>query len=105
MTLELPNGTLRLGRDLPNAPGQPIFPADLTDLQDAELLRILRLYHAGGVNARDSGASDWSNLSERMRYILELFRSRQKDQSLFEPPFEAAAMAAIQRGTVPLLGV
>jgi hypothetical protein len=105
MTLELPNGTLRLGRDLPSVPGQPIFPADLTDLQDAELLRILRIYHAGGVNAHDSGAADWSNLSDRMRYILELFRSRQKDHDLFEPPFEAAAMEAIQRGTVPLLGV
>jgi hypothetical protein len=40
-----------------------------------------------------------------MRYILELFRSRQKDQALYEPPFEAAALDAIQRGTVPLLGV
>ncbi len=105
MTLELPNGTLWLGRDLPSAPGQPIFPADLTELQDAELLRILRIYHADGVNARDSGATDWSNLPDRMRYILELFRSRQKDPSLFEPPFEAAAMDAIQRGTVPLIGV
>jgi hypothetical protein len=105
MTLELPNGTLHLGRDLPSAPGQPIFPADLTDLQDAELLRLLRIYHAGGVNARDSGAIDWSNLSDRMRYILELFRSRQKDRDLFESPFEAAAMDAIQRGTVPVLGV
>jgi hypothetical protein len=105
MTLELPNGTLRLGRDLPSVPGQPIFPADLTELQDAELLRILRIYHADGASARDSGAVDWSNLSDRMRYIFELFRSRQEDQSLFEAPFQAEAMAAIQRGTVPLLGV
>jgi hypothetical protein len=105
MTLELPNGTLRLGRDLPSAPGQPIFPADLNDLQDPELLRILRIYGAGGVNANGSGASEWSNLSDRMRYILELFRSRQQDQALCEPPFEAAALDAIQRGAVPLLGV
>jgi len=105
MTLELPSGTLCLGRDLPSAPGQPIFPADLTQLQDAELLRILRIYHADGLNARDSGAVNWSNLSDRMCYILELFRSRQEDQSLYEPPFETAAMDAIRHGTVPLLGV
>jgi hypothetical protein len=86
MTLELPNGTLHLGRDVPSAPGQPLFPPELTDLQDAELLRILRIYDADGVNAHGSGASDWSNLSERMRYILELFRSRQRDQSLFAQP-------------------
>lgn len=104
MTLELPDGTLHLGRDVPTAPGQPIFPPDLTDLHDAELLRLLRVFHADGVNARDSGASDWSNLSDRMRYILELFRSRQQDQSLFETPFDAAAMAVIQRGGIPLLG-
>ena len=105
MTLELPSGTLHLGRDLPVAPGQPIFPADLTNLQDAELLRILHLYRADGGDARGSGAAEWSNLSDRLRYILELFRSRQQDQSLYEPPFDAVAMNAIQRGTVPLLGV
>jgi hypothetical protein len=105
MTLELPNGTLHLGRDLPSLPGQPIFPAELNALQDAELLRILRIYHAGGPTAHGSGASIWSDLSDRMRYILELFRSRQQDQTLFEPPFDAPTRAAIHRGTVPLLGV
>jgi hypothetical protein len=105
MTLELPSGTLRLGRDLPSLPGQPIYPVDLAEIHDTELLRISRIYHAGGVTADGSGASVWSNLSDRMRYILELFRSRQQDQSLFTPPFDAAAMAAIDRGTVPLLGV
>ena len=105
MTLELPSGTLHLGRDLPSVPGQPVYPAELSDPQDPGLLRLLRIYHADGRDARDSGASDWSNLSERMRYILALFRSRQRDQSLFEPPFEPGTMAAMQRGTVPLLGV
>jgi hypothetical protein len=105
MTLELPSGTLWLGHDLPNDPGQPVFPADLAVLQDAELIRIFRVYHADGVNAHGSGASDWSNLSERMRYILELFRSRQQDQRLFEPPFDPATTAAIRNGIVPLLGV
>jgi hypothetical protein len=40
-----------------------------------------------------------------MRYILELFRSRQQDFCLLEPPFDDAATQAIGRGTVPLLGV
>jgi hypothetical protein len=105
MTLELPDGTLRLGRDLPNRPGEPIFPAELSALQDAELLRILRIYRADEATSHGSGASIWSDLSDRMQFILELFRSRQQDQSLFHPPFDATAMAAIERGTVPLLGV
>src|SRR5688500_1277538 len=104
MTLELPNGPMHLGRDLPNVTVQPVFPPDLADLQDSELLRLLRLYRAEGVGTYGSGASDWSNLSERMSYILQLFRSRQQDQALFGPPFGAEAMAAIQRGTVPLHG-
>lgn len=104
MTLELPNGTLHLGRDLPNLPGQPIFPAHLSNLQDPELLRILRIYRADGISARGSGASEWSNLSDRMRYILELFRSRQQDTCLLDPPFDVASTQSIRRGTVPLLG-
>jgi hypothetical protein len=103
--LELPNGTLYLGRDLPNPPGQPIFPAALVNLRDAELLRILRIYRADGISARGSGASEWSNLSERMRYILELFRSRQQDKCLYDPPFNSVALQDIKRGVVPMLGV
>jgi hypothetical protein len=105
MTLELPNGTLHLGRDLPNAPGQPMFPPHLIDLKDPELLRILRIYRADGISARGSGASEWSNLSDRLRYILELFRSRQQDAGLLEPPFGPATIREIESGAVPLLGV
>lgn len=105
MTLELPTGTMRLGRDLPSLPGEPIFPPELSELQDADLLRILRIYRADGATSHGSGASIWSELSDRMQYILELFRSRQQDQSLFHPPFDATAMAAIRRGTVPIVGV
>lgn len=105
MTLELPDGTLRLGRDLPHLPGEPIYPADLDAPRDAELLRILRIYRADGTTAYGSGASVWSDLSDRLRYILELFRSRQQDRRLFEPPFGTDAMTAIRSGIVPLLGI
>ena len=105
MTLELPNGTLYLGRDLPNPPGQPMFPPDLAALQDSELVRLLRIYRADGISTHGSGASEWSNLSERMQYILQLFRSRQQDACLFDPPFDMVATEAIGRGIVPLAGI
>jgi hypothetical protein len=105
MTLELPNATLHLGRDLPSLPGQPIFPDELANIQDVELLHLLRIYRADGSDASGSGAADWTNLSERMRYIFHLFRSRQKDPDLYAPPFDAAAMTVIRGGVVPLLGV
>ena len=74
-------------------------------MHDEELLELFRTYRADGDSGRGSGAVNWSDLSARMRYILELFRSRQQDASLFEPPFDASVTAAIARGTVPLLGV
>ena len=105
MTLELPNGTLCLGRDLPNPPGRPMFPPDLATLQDPELVRLLRIYRADGISTQGSGASEWSNLSERMCYILQLFRSRQQDACLFESPFDEVATETIVRGKVPLAGI
>ena len=47
------------------------------------------------------GAINWADLGDRMRYILELFRSRQQDQRLFEPPFNAIQTASIAASVEP----
>ena len=105
MTLQLPGQTLKLGRDLPCPPGQPLFPALLESPQDTDLLRILRIYRADQGSAVHTGAQEWSNLSDRLRYILLLFRSRQQDTSLYEPPFATNVWASIERGIIPVTGV
>lgn len=48
-----------------------------------------------------SAAQDWSALADRMRYIFVYFRSRQRDATLFQPPFTAEQTEAILAGRVP----
>jgi hypothetical protein len=128
MTLKLPDGVLRLGSDLPAAPGQPLFPRVLETIQHPGLAAMLAKYHA--LAARDeefaalrqiedtveellgklgigrdiavgTGADDWVSLNERMRYILELFRSRQQNQLLLQPTFSASQVTAMKAGRIP----
>lgn len=101
MELRLPDGILRLGCDVPSPPGAPLFPPALQTLDDSELQALLERFGAGGPTARGSGAKNWADLPERMQYILELFRSRQQDPRLFEPPFDPEQTAAIAAGQVP----
>jgi hypothetical protein len=128
MTLKLPNGTVRLGHDLPAVPGQPLFPQALVHIQDPPLETMLAQYNALAergeeLNAlRDleesaekllaklgidrsiaigTGADDWVSLSQRMRFILELFRSRQQDQRLLEATFTSSQVSGMLAGRVP----
>ena len=128
MTMHLPDGTLRLGLDVPAPPGQPLFPPQLATIDLPALREVLAQYGAlsprarlalGGLlagverragrllgrppqrRALGSAAVDWASLSERMRYILELFRSRQQDAVLRSRPFTDDQAAAIAKGAVP----
>jgi hypothetical protein len=98
MTLTLPDGTLLLGRDLPARPGEPPYPAALTQFDDVDLASMLEAYGADRPGYVGSAAVDWTVLTERMRYILDLFRARQVDGALLEPPFTAAQSAAMLAG-------
>lgn len=128
MTLKLPDGTVRLGRDLPAVPGQPLFPAPLVNIQDPALAALLARYNALAERSQEldllrqledsaeqliaklgldrsiaigTGADDWVSLDQRMRFILELFRSRQQDRRLLEPTFTSSQVAQLQAGRVP----
>ena len=128
MTLKLPDGTLRLGRDLPAAPGQPLFPPQLRTIDNAELGMMLAQYEALAERSEEhdalrhledaaeellgklgidrhvaigTGADDWVILSQRMRYILELFRSRQQNPRILEPIFTPDQVAALAQRRIP----
>jgi hypothetical protein len=49
----------------------------------------------------DVGATDWTDRTQRMRFIAALFRSRQCDASLLQRPFDEAQTASILDGAVP----
>jgi hypothetical protein len=80
------------------------FPATLATIEDRDLAALL-----GGPGGLDrtpdslvgSAAHDWTELSDRMNFICDLFRSRQLDSGLFEPPYTDAQDAAIAAGRVP----
>jgi len=101
MTLPLPDGTLRLGRDVPVRPGQPPFPPLLLTIDDAVLYALLDRYGAADASLRGSRANNWTDLAERMGYIFELFRARQQDAGLFAEPFTPLQRQAIAEGRVP----
>ena len=98
MKLSLPEGTLWLGEDLPAPRGRPLYPPVLDRIDDPELVELLHQYGADRPGKTHSRAIDWTVLSNRMRYILDLFRSRQLDRSLLEQPFTDAQRAAILAG-------
>jgi hypothetical protein len=129
MTLKLPDGTIRLGRDLPASPGEPLFPKLLETLVDPDLAALFARYNAlaqrsdplwalrriedsasqlllGALGleretAVGTRADDWVSLDQRMRFILELFRSRQQNQRLLAPTFSAAQVAQLKQGQIP----
>jgi hypothetical protein len=76
MVLRLPGPLdLALGRHLDRAPAP-----DLRELRDRELCELVSRYAA-----EDCGASDWSDLTQRMRYIAVLFRAFHSDPALHQP--------------------
>jgi hypothetical protein len=101
MTLQLAGGEIHLGKDLrPNA-GEPLFPPALRTIEHAPLQQLLAFYHADGAGSAGSAAVDWADIPERMQFILTLFRSRQQDAKLFDPPFSFDQRKALAAGQVP----
>jgi hypothetical protein len=99
MQLVTASETLDLRRDVPPLP-DGIFPPALRDLAAAAAAVVAEWDKTGGTGA-PSGARDWAKLEERMNYIVNLFRSRQRDPSLFTPPFSGAQLAVLATGSLP----
>ncbi len=101
MTIYLPTGELRLGGDVRPSTRDASFPPDLQEIQSERVLEILARYDRSGDTLRRSRADDWSNLDDRMNFIVDLFRSYQQTQALFEPPFKPEQMADLDEGRIP----
>lgn len=96
MTLRLPGGEIRLGQDL-----QAGFPPSLREVSHPELAALLARLKVAGPQPDHGGAWDWSDLEQRMRFIVQLFGAFQEDARLFDPPFTAAQVAVLKAGGVP----
>ncbi|NVJ06393.1 hypothetical protein HUW63_14260 [Myxococcus sp. AM001] len=89
MKLVVPGSALKLGNDLPPPPGMEstLFPPHLRTIENPELRKLLAQFDKSPDSLEGTGAEDWSRLDQRMNYIIDLFRSRQSDPALFDPPF------------------
>lgn len=101
MTLRLPYGTVRLGADVPKLPDREMYPDVLQTLENPDLVDFARRWDRCEVTSARSRAADWACLEDRMSFILELMRSRQKSLELFAQPFLEEQRTAIAAGAVP----
>lgn len=101
MTLRLPYGAVQLGADVPKLPDREMYPDMLQRLDDPELVAFANQWDRDEHTSARSRAADWACLEDRMSFILELMRSRQKSLELFSQPFLEEQRAAIVAGVVP----
>ena len=102
MTLRLPYGEVRLGADLPGSTYRRLYADTLQTIQLPELQRLLDRFDRSGPDMRGSRARDWGDLDDRMNFIVNLFRSRQKNLELFDQPFLFEQRLEIDAGRVPV---
>jgi len=100
MRLVTATETFDLRRDVPPLAGG-MFPPELRDIAGtAAASAVARWDRTHGTGA-PSGAHDWAVLEERMNFIVNLFRSRQQDGALFDPPFSNAQLEVLADGQLP----
>lgn len=100
MKLAAPNGEdIPLGQDLPGERFDPLLAKER--LSNPELIAFLTRYDPNLDSTRGSGAVNWTVLSDRMRFIGELFRVSQRDITWFGEPFKAEQRLLFEAGKVP----
>ena len=106
MNLTLPLGQrLSLGEDVAPEHGDSLFPPPLRRISGPpRFLSLLQRYDRvslDGSKAVGSAAVDWASITDRMNFIINLFRSRQQDAELFTEPFTDEQRITLNEGLVP----
>ena len=96
LVLSLPGRVLALGVHLGDE-----FPELLREPGDPDLTELLARFEPVPPEPDDCGARDWSELHQRMHYIVHLFRVFHTHDDLLEPPFTPEQVASFTRGAVP----
>jgi hypothetical protein len=96
MVLSLPGRVLALGTHLPDD-----YPEDLRDPAVPDLVELLARFEPIPPASDDCGAREWSELPQRMHYIVHLFCAFHLRGELSQEPFTAEQVATFGRGVVP----
>ena len=91
-----PDVVVQLDRNLDAA-----VPASLQALDDPALLQLVSQFEPPAGSVDDCGARDWSDLKQRVHFIIHLFRAFQERSELFSEPFSADQVAVLMNGGVP----
>jgi hypothetical protein len=87
---------LRLGSDVVGE-----FPASLREIALPDLRLLLDHYDPTPDSLSGSGAVTWSNLPERLHFIIDMFRCYHETLDLFEPPFTEEQVTTLKAGRLP----
>ncbi len=101
MTYTLPHREMKLGLDVIAPTGLLNFPQELLVIENQRCREIIRQFDLGADTLAGSGAANWASLEDRMGFIIDFFRSHQKDKRLFTPPFTPEQVATIKAGRFP----
>ena len=96
MMLSLPGRVLTLAAHLEDP-----YPEQLREPADAELIALLARFEPVPPARDDCGARDWSELNQRMHYIVHLFSAFHLWEDLARAPFTPDQVASFSRGVVP----
>jgi hypothetical protein len=96
MVLSLPGRTLALGTHLADA-----YPEDLRQPADRELIELLTRFEPVPPAPDDCSVRDWSDIHQRMHYIVHLFCAFHLHEELSRPPFTREQVMSFSRGVVP----
>jgi hypothetical protein len=86
--------------DVPSS-GRRSFSDTLATIELPELEGFLCDWDRTPDSLIGSGARDWTKLSDRMNFIVDLFRTRQSDSELFTSPFSPPQREMIVSGRMP----
>jgi hypothetical protein len=62
------------------------------------LQALITRYQLSSGSASNPGATNWTSFDQRMRAICSLFRLRQRQRSLFDPPFAMSEATSLLDG-------
>jgi hypothetical protein len=96
MVLSLPQRVLPLGTHLTDA-----YPEALVEPGDPDLIELRARFEPVAPAADDCGARDWSDLGQRMHYIVHMFCAFHLDEQLASPPFTPEQVSSFNQGIVP----
>jgi len=97
MTLHIPtNELLKLGEDL-----QRKFPQRLERISSTTLIELLNKIDPTPDSVKESGAKDWGDLSDRIHFIADLFRTYFEYSPLSNQPFSNEQVEILKKGIKP----